>query len=339
MNGRKLATGLVVILLLVGTTPTTAIAQGASDPQPVLLDQDTTHIADVTVDGQQYSVYEHENVFSWASGIDIYTNGGRVTSESTAETVLTALAKRRAVRDLEAESAAPLRTTSRNVSTAASNVSATATAVNETLVYLEQTKTVRENGTTVYNASVEAAPRIAEFNESARELHPELRSFVNASTAYRSNATDLVELLERRENGTDVDPQRLYAQYETTLEAKNDVSDHFGFGGVNEQLAQTANTSEAIAMNVSSVPERGNETARHFRSVHNESAVAANQTATLGLDAFDFNGVQNRADSLEGRWMEDWNSRQNPASTVYQSIAAIVVGIAAVGGYVVRRRR
>ncbi|WP_231554328.1 hypothetical protein [Halobellus rufus] len=339
MNGRKLVTSLVVIMLLVGATPMGALAQGASDPQPVLLDQDTTHIADITVDGQQYSVYEHKNVFSWASGIDIYTNGERVTSESTAEAVLTALAQRRAVQDLGAEDINQLRTTSQNASTAATNVSSTATAINETLVYMERMKTVRENGTTVYNASVEAAPQITEFNETARELHPQLRSFENTSTAYRSNATALIDLLEQRENGTDVDPQRLYAQYAATLDAKNDVSDHLGFDSIAEPLGEVAGTSETIAMNVSSVPERGNETAQHFWRVHNESTVAANQTAALGLDDFEFDDVQDRAESLEEDWMEEWNSRRSPASTVYQSIAAIVVGIAAVGGYIAWRRR
>lgn len=326
-------------MLLVGATPMAALAQGASDPQPVLLNQDTTHIADITVDGQQYSIYRHENVFSWASGIDIYTNGERVTSESTAEEVLTALAQRRAVQDLGAEDISQLRTTSQNASTAATNVSSMATAINETLVYVERMKTVRENGTTVYNASVEAAPQIPEFNETARELHPELRSFENDSTAYQSNATALIELLEQRENGTDVDPQRLYAQYVATLEAKNDVSDHLGYDGIDEQLSEVAGTSETIAMNVSSVPERGNETAQHFWRVHNESAVAANQTAALGLSDIEFDDVQERAESLEEDWMEDWNERRNPASTVYQSIAAIVVIIAAVSGYVAWGRR
>ncbi|QCC47072.1 hypothetical protein DV707_04960 [Halobellus limi] len=326
-------------MLLVGATPMAALAQGASDPRPVLLDQETTHIADITVDGQQYSVYRHENIFSWASGIDIYTNSERVTSESTAEAVLTELAQRRAAQDLGTEDIDPLRTTSQNVSTAASNVSSTATSINETLVYMERMKTVRENGTTVYNASVQAAPQITDFNETAHEALPELRSFDNDSTAYRSNATTLIGLLEQRENGTDIDPQRLYAQYVATLEAKNDVSDHLGYEGIDEQLSGMAGTSEAIAMNVSSVPERGNETAQHFWRVHNESTVTANQTAALALSDYEFDDVQDRAESLEEGWMDDWNSRQNPASTVYQSIAAIVVVIGVVGGYVTWRRR
>lgn len=339
MKERKVVISFVVILLIVGATPMTAFAQGASDPQPVLLDQDTTHIADITVDGQQYSVYRHENVFPWASGIDIYTNGERVTSESTAEAVLTALAQRRASRDIGAEDVSQLRTTSQNASTVATNISATATAINETLVYMERLKTVQENGQTVYKTSAEAAPQIPEFNETARELHPELRSFENDSRAYRSNATALIELIEQRENGTNVDPQRLYAQYETTLNAKNDLSDHLGFSGIDEQLTQLASTSETITTNVSSVPERGNKTAQHFRRVENESLVAANQTAAFDLSDFELDTVQERAESLEEGWTEDWNSRQNPASTVYQSIAALLIVIAAVGGYIAWRRR
>ncbi|MBB6644985.1 hypothetical protein [Halobellus ruber] len=339
MNGRTLVTGLVVVTLLVGATPTVALAQGVSEPQPVLLNQDTTHIADITVDGQQYSVYRQENVFPWASGIDIYTDSGRVTSESTAEAVLTELAQRRTARDLGTEDVGLLRTTSRNISAAASNVSSAATSIDETLVYLDRMRTVSENGTTVYNASVEAAPKIAEYNETAREALPELRSFGNDSAAYRSNATALADLLEQRENGTDVDPQRLYAQYTATLEAKEDASDHLGYGGINGRLSEIARTSETIATNVSSVPERGNETARRFSRVHNESTVAANRTAALALSDYELDEIRDRAESLEAEWMEDWNSRQKPAATVYQSIGAMVVGIGAISGYVTWRRR
>lgn len=339
MKGPKLVTSLVVILLVVGATPMASLAQGASAPQPVLLDQDTTHIADITVDGQQYSVYRHENVFPWASGVDIYTNGERVSSESTAESVLTALAQRRAVQNLGSEDIRQLRTTSQNASAAATNVSSTATDINETLAYLERVKTDRENGTTAYNALVEAAPKITEFNETAHETLPHLRSFENDSAAYRSNATALITLLEQRANGSDVDPQRLYDQYTETLEAKGDVSNHLEYGGIDEQFSEMASTSETIAKNVSSIPESGNETARDFRQVHNESTVTANQTEAVVPSDYELDEVQDRVGSLEEDWVDEWNSRQNPASTVYDSIAAIAVVIAVVGGYVTWRRR
>lgn len=333
MRGQNVVTSLVVITLLVGAIPMTALAQGASDPQPVLMDRDTNHIADITADGQQYSVYRHQNVFPWASGIGIYTDGERVTSESTAERVLTALAQRRAVQGLGAEEISQLRATSQNASTVANNVSAAATALDQTLTYMKRMTTVREN------ASVEAAPQIPEFNETARELLPKLRSFENDSTAYRSNATALIELLEQRKNGTDVDPQRLYAQYDATLEAKDALSDHLGFGGIDEELTQLASTSGIIATNVSSVPERGNKTAQQFRRIDDELTVAANQTAAFELSEFELDDVEERAESLEEDWMREWNSRQNPASTVYQSIAAILIVVPAAGGYFAWRRR
>lgn len=336
MMERKLFTGLVIMMLLVGAVPTTVLAQGA--PQPVLLDQETTKIGTVSVDNQSYSVYRHENVFPYVSGIEIYTDGSRVTSEATAEEVLTALAQRRAVEELGSDDLSALRTTSQNVSRTAPAVSETATALNETTGYVVDLKTTSEGGTTVYNASVDAAPQLPEFNETARELRPELRSFENDSNAYTSNASALITLLEQRENGTDVDPQRLYDRYAATLEAKEGISNHLGFDGINDQLPVVANLSEAIARNVSTAPE-GNETAQQFQVVHNESTVAANRTAALDLSEFEFDQAQERAESLEEDWMEQWESRRNPAREVYQSIgvigAAIIVGI----GYVTWRRR
>lgn len=325
---RKLFTGLVIMMLLVGAVPTIVLTQGA--PQPVLLDQETTKIGTVSVDNQSYNVYHHESVFPYTSGIEIYTDGSRVTSEATAEEVLTALAQRRAVEELSSDDLSALRTTNQNVSRTAPAVSETATALNETTGCVADIKTASEGGTTVYNTSVDTAPQIPEFNEIARELRPGLCSFESDSNAHTSNASALITLLEQRENGTDVDPQRLYDRYAATLKSKGGTSNHLCFDGINEQLPVVADLSEVIAKNVSTAPE-DNETAQRFQVVHNESAVAVNRTAALDLSEFEFDQAQERAESLEEGWMEQWESRRNPVREVYQSIgvigAAIIIGI------------
>jgi hypothetical protein len=338
MHGRTFVTGLVVVMLLVGTVPTTALAQ--SSPRSVLLNEHTSHVGSVTVDGQEYEVYRYENLLWYANGIDIYADGERVTSPERAETVLTALAQRRAVDEIEPKHFDTLRATARAARSTAANASAAAASVNETTAHLEEMKTVRENGTTVYNASVEAAPRIAEFGEETERLPEELRELEGVSTAYAANATELATLLERRENGTDIDPQRLYAQYAETLSLKYQLAGELDSGAVTSDLPAVAGLSESIAANVSSAP-RGDETARLFATVHDDATVTANRTAPLeeSVTHFEFDTAQERFESLQERWIESWRSRRDAALKVYGSLGFVGAAIFGGVGYVGWRRQ
>jgi hypothetical protein len=328
---RQLLTGLIVAIVLVSATPTAALAGDA--PRTVLLDRSATDVATVAVDGQRYEVYRHDNVVPYASGIEIYADGERVTDPGTAEAVLTALAERRAVRELDAGDLATLRATGANASATASNLSAAATAVDATLASLREARTARAGVRTAYDAAVEAAPGIAEFNESARDVLPEFGGLENDTSAYGSNATRLAEMLERRRSGADVDPGRLYARDAATLEAKDELADEFGYGGPSRDLARLAAVSGAAASNLStaSVP-RANRTARQLRAVRDGTAAAANGTAALeeSLSEFELDRTRDRAESLEERWMRGWRSRRNAGADVYRSLA--VAGAVVLGG-------
>lgn len=337
MKDRSIPAVLLAVILIVSVVPPVVAAQ--SVPRTVLLDQDTTQVGTISVDGQTYQVYHHDNLVPWASGIEVYTEGDRVTSESTAQRVLTALAQRRAVDDLGPDDVEVLRTSAANVNATASNVSEATVAIDDTLAYLMASKNVSADGSTEYNESVEAAPTIVEFNESARELEPQLRSFENDSAAYSNNATRLARLIEQRENGRSVDPQVLYARYSATLDAMDRLSDHVDFSGINEPLRTTETQSEAIAANVSSVPDRGDELAQRFRTVHNTSSVAANGTDALELPESDLEDAQDTAQSLQSDWMDQWETRGSAAMDVYKTIAGLVVAILLVGGYIWWRRR
>lgn len=337
MNRLARVTTLIVVLLLVSAIPATVAAQAA--PQNVLLDQETTKMASMTIDGQTYDVYRIENVVWYASGIDIYADGERVRSESTARQVLTKLARRRAIEELGPDDLNALRLAKQNVSDAAPAVSTAARDIDEALTHLSDLKTRQIDDTTAYNRSVEAAPGIEEFNQSARDLLPELRSFNNDSTAFVENATTLIELIHQRQNGTSVDPQRLYETYIATLRANDAVDRHVGVGGGIEGLSDLATTSETIADNVTSVPQTGNRTAEHFEAVANSTGTAANRTQTIEPPGFEFEQVQDRAQSLESDWMDRWNSRQNAGKDVYNTIFALVIAVIVLVGYRRWKRR
>lgn len=330
-------TTFVVVLLLVSAIPATVAAQAV--PRNVLLDQETTKRASVTVDGQTYDVYRIENVVWYASGIDIYADGERVRSESTARQVLTKLARRRATEELGPEELRTLRSAKRNVSNVAPAVSTAARYIDDTLTHLEDLKTRQTDGTTAYDRSVEAAPGIEGFNQTARGLPSGLRSFNNDSSAFVENATTLINLIQQRENGTSVDPQRIYEAYVATIRASDAVDEHLGFSGGIEELSEIASTSETIASNVSSVPETGNQTAQHFEAVANSSSTAANRTQVIELPGFEFEDAQERAQSLEADWMDRWNSRQNAGKDVYNTIFGLIIAIILLAGYFRWKRR
>lgn len=91
---RRLAVRLgLIALLLIGTVPAGVAAQGS--PRHVLLDADATRIAEVHTDGQTYVVFAVENRLPFASGVEVYADGRRVTDPATVDAVFQALARGR----------------------------------------------------------------------------------------------------------------------------------------------------------------------------------------------------------------------------------------------------
>lgn len=331
MVTRKSVIALFLTILVVSTLPATVMAQQV--PRAVLFDEDTRQVASVTVDGQTYEVYRIENVVWYASGVDIYADGDRVRSESTARAVLTKLARRRAIQDFGPEDVTRLRRLKRNVSDVASVVANASGSIDRTLTHLERLKTKRVDNTTAYRATLQAAPQVRTFNDTARDLLPQLRSYDRDSEAFVENATTLIRLVEQRSNGSSVDPERLYTVYLATVRANDALSNHLGFGGMNDGLSDVAGLSATIAQNVSGVPEYGNETAAHFERVETTAMAATNQTETIELLGFDFEETQDHARSFEAELMDDWRSRQNAGTDVYYTLSGLGLLAVAAAGY------
>lgn len=331
MSTRQRTIALFLAVLIVGTVPATVMAQQA--PRSVLLDEDTRQVASVTVDGQVYEVYRIENVVWYASGVDIYADGERVRSEETAEAVLTTLARRRAIDDLGEGDLGRLQAVKRNVSDASAAAADTSRELTETLAYLDSLRSESVDNRSAYNATIDAAPRLTEFNDTAPELLSQLRSYERDAQAFIENATRLSRLLDRRANGSSVDPQRLYAVYVATIQANDALSEHHGFGGVSDGLSTVATTSGAIAENTTSVPKYGNQTAAHFIRVESTANVTLDRMESVDLLGFDYEDTQDRARSIESDLMEDWRSRRNAGTDVYYTLAALGLAAVAAAGY------
>lgn len=326
-RSRRLASALIATMILLSVVPVGALAQGA--PGSLLLNQSGTQVGSITVDDHRYQVYRYDNTLPYASGISVYLDGEQVTSEAEVREVLTALAQRRAAGRLGTEEIETLRTVRRQARILANVSGSTAASLNRTTSYLADLANVTVNGSTALNASRRAAPRFAEFNESARDLVPALRTTERRATAVASNATALIDVLQARRNGTETDPQRIYEQYVTTLETIDRLAEQ---ESVSEDLSTVATLAERVASNVSAVPEVGNETAARISTASNSTARAANRSSAAfeTLDSLTgFGGSlddsRDAAESQVEQWMANWQDRRYAPRDIYGTIAAVPV--------------
>lgn len=321
----RLTTVLVVGVLLLSTVPVSVAAQGT--PGSLLLNQHATKVGTITVDGERYQVYRYDNTLPYASGMSVFHDGEQVTSEARARAVLTALAQRRAAAKLGTEEIETLRTVREQARIIANATGSAAAALNDT---------------TALNVSRQPAPRFSEFNGTATDLRPSLRTTERYARAVVSNTTALIELLEKRRNGTEVDPQRLYDRYATTLSTINRLS---GQSYKVDELSEVATLSDRIAANVSTSSDRGKEIAAGFEAVSSETARAANRTTAAFETLEEVAGygtplgeAQSFAQSQQSEWMDRWRTRQSAPMKIYGTLIGVPIALIVVGGYIRWRR-
>ncbi len=333
MRAPRLTTLLITSLLVVSIIPAPAGAQ--SSTQSLLLNEDSTQLETVTLQDEQYEIFHYENTLSYASGIAIYHDGDTVTSPERANTILTALAQQQAVQHLDADTLEILRKIREEATIIASASEAAYRSLNETTAYNARLKTVDVDGTTAWNASTTAAPRLASLNATATELKPPLRATERYARDVVANTSDLILLLEQRQNETAVDPQRLYDQYQTTLKALEKLS---GQSYEIDNLAALGNSSTRIAANVSTVPERGGAIADYYERSGSHISQNASRIrlafkildSEMGWEA-PILAARNRAESGQSALIDQWRERRFAARDVYGTIGIPVVLLGALG--------
>lgn len=337
---RRVVTALVVAMTLLGAVPASVTAQGTEGS--LLLNQGATEVGAVTVDGERYQVYRYDNTLPYASGVSVYSDGEQVTSAARVRAVLTALAQRRAAAELGPEELETLRSVRREARVLANESGRAADALANATGYAVELQSVRVDGTTAWNATVEATPAAAELNETAGELVPALRRTERHAGWAVANTTALIDLLERKRNGSEVDPRRLYARYDATLSTLERLSDQeFDI----DQLSDLAGLSRTVAANASSVPERGDEIAGRFASFADRLGRASNRT-TASFEAVEdragFNAplltARTEARTQQAEWMEAWETRRYAPRDIYGTLLGVPLALVLALGYVRRRR-
>lgn len=340
MSSQRIATVLVVGMVLLSVVPVTAVAQAA--PSPLLLNQDRTSVGTVSLDGERYQVYRFESSLAYASGISVYHDGAQIRSESRVRRVLSAMAQRRAVAALGQTELDTLRTVRAQARILANETGSAASFLNETVAANDDLRDVTVDGETAWNASVAAAPSFRDFHDRADDLQPALLTTEENARSVVATTTDLIRVLEARQNGTDVSTKRVWDRYDAAMDAIDRLS---GQSYKIDGLTQLADLSRQVATDVETVPETGPDTADRFRRVGNETETAANRTTAafetldraVGLDST-LSAVKDTARATQERWMASWRDRRYAPRDVYGTIVGVPVAIIAALGYVQYRR-
>lgn len=259
---------LLVSVLIVNAFSTGVAAQ--SQPRQILLDTDVRKLAEVHTNGQLFVVYAIENALPYSSGIAVYADGERVTSKATVDDVFRALARRKATKfEPERQTIQRLRRVVERSQAVQAATSVALVDLNRTLQYREELKATPVNQTTAWVVALDRSDALDRAFDSGfsgssdgAELRNELLVIHRSAAALEANARRVITLLERRQDGQEINQSALYRRYDSIyadLETMNRQ-----LRGLERELSTFANTSRAAGSQVSSVPTVGGELEQRF---------------------------------------------------------------------------
>lgn len=283
----RVAKLILVVVLLVSAVSTGAVAQ--DQPRHALLDGEPTELATVHTNGQTYVVYAYDNLLPYASGIEVYTDGERVTDAETVDEVFRALARRRATTfEPEARSIERLRrvvTRSRSIQAATTDA---ITALNETLAYRETLQETAVNDTTAWEAAIDTSESLdgtfargfSGGAADAGELREQLLAVRASAASLETDAARVVTLLQRQQAGEEINRSDLYRRYAAVYAELERLRSQVASS--RSALLETANASRAGASEARSLPTVGEEIHRRFAALGEALDRAASRLAGTG---------------------------------------------------------
>lgn len=298
---------LVIVLVTVSVFPAPVLARSTSD-HGVLFDTDRQQIATATVNGTQYQVSRYDNVLPYADGIEVSTNGQRVTSEATQQTVLSIVATKQvlattnisepnataalvtsrsaarrtfrllawqeATEQLTSKEIRALKNVSRQSKRVEPIVTPPATALTRVIKLINKTKNTSVAGASAWDAATKAAPELVGFDVTVHKLRSGIRPWKNTTQTINANlpaAIDAYEAEQRGESVNDTEMARRFAVSITALMRLRDRTDVLPEG----RLADAATTSAQIATGASGVPVVGGEIESGFGALNTTLSTSA----------------------------------------------------------------
>lgn len=331
---------LVAGLIVISTIPIPVAGQDVPESR-VLLDTDREQIDSVSLDGETYQVYRYENLLPYASGIEVYSNGERITSESDANRVLRVIAWERATEQLGPEEIDTLRSIHQSAQEIQQLVSGPISALNTILGFIDWMKETSVAGFNVWEEAKNVVPALEGFDTAARDLRAELEEWRNAAQAVNENLPPVINALERIKRGEEVDYSKLSQQFADSMSAMERLQSKSD--ELERRLSDMSQRSDEIATATASIPVVGGDISDAFTRLSNEISSAASRvdqySSELSEQESNLRDVKQTAESERNTMMRQWQSRQNAQLKVYGTLAVLSLPVVAGLFYVFRRRR
>jgi hypothetical protein len=317
---------LVAAIVITGLIPLPIAAQGA-DGNRVLLDSDREKIADVRVDGQTYTVHEYENALPYASGIEVYANGQRVTNEAEARRVAQAIAWRRAAEGVDSADIETLKQIDENAQRINQIVTPILDVLNQALAVIDDLKQRQIAGQSAWDLVTSSSPALAEFETTARELQSELQEWKTAADGVNENVPLVINDVERIERGENVDYNSVSQHFAASVEGTGQLQSQST--EVRDGLAATAGAASTASSEVRSVPVVGGQLSEFYGGVSVQLDEASTNVGdfsdALGQQQSQLADIKATADSEEQRMMSEWETRQTAEMRVYGTLGGVVL--------------
>lgn len=304
---------VLVVMLSVIPLPVLGQTDGAP-PEGAPLDEDATHLRTVAVNGTTYEVYAYENTLPYASGVEVYADGERVTDLEQAAPALRVIAAERALRNAGVEDTGELISdtvansgstaaafqrvswrraaeeldasdidTLRSIRSAAAQIeqdlAPVESALERVVNLIDRMKEQEVAGTSLWDAATQASPALQGFDATVRGLRDELTDWTEAARTIDASVPEVIDSLERTEAGEDVDYARLSRNFEaamTGLTQLREESDE-----LESRLSSVASTSSTIASEVQGAPVIGGDISDGFARLSETLNRGANRVGSF----------------------------------------------------------
>lgn len=363
----------VAVMMLISYLAAPVAAQATEPGGRVPLDGEARQVTTVTVDGDTYRVYRQQNALPYASGVEVYADGERVTDEAAAAAVLRVTAAervfeaagvddpaarargvtsreaadetfdtvawRRTARSVDDAELQEMRST---VETARRIKQVTAAAVgliDEILGLFDWMKETSAAGVSVWDAATSASPTLEQLEPMLRDMRSTLAEWEQAADGVTTSLPRAIDGIERARAGEDVDYDRVASDLET---ASDDLAQ---LAPLTDDLAAdldaAGDASHQIAGEVADVPVYGGDLQRNFDSfgdaLDQQASEARSFTETLEGQASLLDSVRTSARQTHGDLLDRWDSERatlRDAWNARQSADARVYGTLGGGGAV-----
>lgn len=342
MSHRQLILKSLLVLTLLVNSLTIGVA-AQSQPRQILLDTEAAQFAEVHTNGQTFIVYRVDNALPYASGLEVYSDGERVTSESTVEEVFRALARRKATKfQPERETIAKLGRVIEQSQALQTTTTEAIMAINETLEYRGKLQETSINDSSAWEIATDQSDALDEgfasgFSGSSEavEFRNQLQALRASAIELEKNATRVITLLKQRQAGEDINRSDLYRRYAgvySDLERMNQAVSEIG-----DRTGQLAETSQTAATQVGSVRQVGDDLQERLASLSmslNETEASLDNVGPALLELRE--GLPKVAADVQFQedLMKQWNRRQAASMKVYftigESLILLVAGVIAV---------